>query len=73
MTTPLSLVFILLGLVASARIRLSGVILGQPVSVPLLGIVAAIVLLAVTALVLVLLRLLLAEGLRLRPRVVVTA
>ncbi len=72
MTAPLSLVFILLGLVASARIRLSGVILGQPVSVPVLWLVAAIVLLLVVALVLVLLRLLIEDGLRLRPVVVMT-
>jgi hypothetical protein len=67
MTAPLSLVLVLLGLVASARIRLSGVILGQPVSVPLLGIVAAAVVLILAALVLILLRLLLRDGLGLRP------
>jgi ABC-type Mn2+/Zn2+ transport system permease subunit len=72
MTAPLSLGLVLIGLVASARIRLSGVIFGQPVSVPLLGIVVAILVLLLTALVLILLRLLLRDGLRLRPRVVTT-
>jgi len=68
MTAPVSLLLTLLGLAASARIRLSGVILGQPVSVPVLGLVAAVVVLALTATVLWLLRLLLLDGLRLRPR-----
>jgi len=70
MTAPLSLVLVLLGLVASARIRLSGVILGQPVSLPLLGLVGAVIVLALTAVILWLLRSLLRDGLRLRPRVV---
>ena len=68
MTAPVSLLLTLLGLAASARIRLSGVILGQPVSVPVLGLVAAVVVLALTATVLWLLRVLLLDGLRLRPR-----
>jgi len=72
MTAPVSLVLVLLGLVASARIRLSGVIFGQPVSVPLLWLVFAAVVLILAAIVLVLLRLLLREGLRLRPVVVST-
>ena len=67
MTAPVSLVFVLLGLVASARIRLSGVIFGQQVSVPLLWLVFAAVVLALAAVVLVLLRLLIRDGLSLRP------
>jgi hypothetical protein len=67
MTAPVSLVLVLLGLVASARIRLSGVIFGQPVSVPLLWLVFATVVLLLLAVVLVLLRLLIREGLCLRP------
>jgi hypothetical protein len=67
MTAPLSLVLVLLGLVASARIRLSGVILGQPVSIPVLGLIFATVVLLLAALVLILLRLLLRDGLGLRP------
>jgi hypothetical protein len=72
MTAPLSLVFILLGLVVSARIRLNAVVLGQPVSVPLLGVVIVVLVLLLAALVLVLLRLLIRDGLRLRPRMVTT-
>ncbi len=68
MTAPVSLVIILLGLIASARIRLSGVIFGQPVSVPVLGLVAAILVLVLTAMILWLLRSLLRDGLR--PRMV---
>jgi len=71
-TTPLSLLFALVALVVCARIRLSGVILGQPVSVPALLLVAAVLVLVLAVLVLVLLRLLLCDGLRLRPVVVRT-
>lgn len=70
MTAPISLVLALLGLVASARVRLSGIILGQPVSVPLLGLVAVVVVLVLTVMVLWLVRCLLRDGLRLRPRAV---
>ncbi len=70
MTTPLSLLFALLALVVSARIRLSGVIFGQPVSVPLLGLVAVVVVLALMVIVLFLVRCLIRDGLRLRPVVV---
>jgi hypothetical protein len=72
MTAPVSLIFIVLGLVESARIRLTGVIFGQPVSVPVLWLVFAAVVLILAAIVLVLLRLLLRDGLRLRPVVVNT-
>jgi hypothetical protein len=72
MIAPLPLVLILLGLVVSARIRLNAVVLGQPVSVPVLWLVFAAVVLALAALVLVLARLLLRDGLRLRPRMVTT-
>jgi hypothetical protein len=58
----------LLGLVVSARIRLTGIVLGQPVSIPVLGIVALVLALGLAAVVLVLLRLLVRDGLRLRPR-----
>jgi hypothetical protein len=72
MTAQVSLVLVLLGLVASARIRFNGVVFGQPVSVPLLWLVFAAVVLILAAIVLVLLRLLLRDGLRLRPVVVNT-
>lgn len=70
MSAPIQLALALLGLIVSAQIRLSAVILGQPVSVPLLGIVALILALALAVVVLVLLRLLVRDGLRLRPRAV---
>jgi len=63
----------LLGLIVSARTRLNAVVVGQPVSVPVLWLVFAAVVLALAALVLVLARLLVRDGLRLRPRVVTTA
>jgi hypothetical protein len=47
----------LLAAVVSAQARLNAVILGQPVSVPVLGLVAAITMLTLAAAVLVLLRL----------------
>jgi hypothetical protein len=52
MTAPLSVLFVLVGLVVSARIRLSGVVLGEPVSVPLLGVIGAVLVLALAAAVL---------------------
>jgi hypothetical protein len=67
MTAPLSLILAFAGLFISARIRLSGVIFGQPVSVPVLWLVFAAVVLALVALVLILLRLLIRDGLGLRP------
>jgi hypothetical protein len=68
MTAPLSLLLALLGLIASARVRLTAVILGQPVSVPVLGIVAVVVVLALVVTVLFLVRSLVRDGMRLRPR-----
>jgi hypothetical protein len=70
MTAPLSLILAFSGLFISARIRLNAVILGQPVSIPWLGVIAAVILFLLAALVLVLLRLLLRDGLRLRPTAV---
>jgi phosphate/sulfate permease len=67
-SAPLSLVLAFLGLVVAAKTRLNAVVMGQPVSVPVLWLIAAIVVLLLAALVLVLLRLLLADGLRIRPR-----
>ena len=72
MTAPLSFVFIVLGLIVSARTRLAGTVLGQPISVPALWLAFAAVVLLLAALVLVLLRLLIRDGLRLRPTVVNT-
>ena len=67
---PVALVFI--GLLVSARTRLNAVILGQPVSIPVLWLVAAAVLLALTGCVLLLIRNGARNGwLRLRPVLVV--
>jgi hypothetical protein len=68
MTAAVQLVLAFLALVVSAKTRVSGIVLGQPVSVSVLGIVAVAVGLALAAVVLVLLRLLVRDGLRLRPR-----
>jgi hypothetical protein len=70
MTAPLSLLLALAGLVVSAKIRLSGVVLGQPVSAPLLGLILVVLVLALTAAVLWLARSLIRDGLQLRPKVV---
>ncbi len=70
---PLLLVLAFAGLLASAQARLNAVILGQPVSVPVLGIVALAVVLLLAAAVLYLLRSIARDvGLLLRPRVVNT-
>ena len=62
----------LAGLIVSARTRVNATVLGQPVSMPVLWLVFATVVLLLAALVLVLLRLLIRDGLRLRPRMVNT-
>ena len=70
---PLLLVLAFAGLLASAQARLNAVILGQPVSVPVLGIVALAVVLLLAAAVLYLVRSIARDvGLLLRPRVVNT-
>lgn len=72
MTAPVSILLAFAGLFVSARVRLAAVIFGQPVSVPLLGLVAVVLVLVLAVLVLWLLRLLLRDGLRLRPVTVTT-
>jgi len=64
---PLPFMLGLIGLLVSAKIRLNAVVLGQPVSVPVLWLVAAAVVLILAALVLYLLRAILRDGLRLSP------
>ncbi len=68
------LVLAFTGLVVSAQARLSAVVLGRAVSVPVLGIVALAVVLLLAAAVLWLLRSAVRDGgfWRLRPRVVST-
>jgi hypothetical protein len=72
MTAPVSLLLAFLGLVVSARVRLTAVLFGQPVSIPVLGLVAAVVVLALAVTLVWLLRSLLRDGLRLRPGAVIT-
>lgn len=59
-----ALALALLGLIVSARTRLSAVVLGQPVSMPVLWLIAAIMVLALFVAVLVLVRLIIRD---LRP------
>lgn len=67
MTAPAWVVLVVLGLVVSANTKLHAVIAGQPVAIPALWLAFAILVLLLAVLVLVLLRLLLRDGLRLRP------
>ncbi len=71
---PLLLVLAFAGLLASAHARLNAVVLGQPVSVPVLGIVALAVVLALAVAMLWLLRSAIRDGgfWWLRPRTVNT-
>ena len=71
---PLLLVLAFAGLLASAQARVNAVVLGQPVSVPVLGIVALAVVLALAVAVLWLLRSAIRDGgfWWLRPRTVNT-
>ena len=62
-----ALLLVFFALAASAHARLNAVILGQPVSVPWLGVALAVLLLALAAAVLWLIRSLLRDGPRLRP------
>jgi len=66
-TLLLRVVLAVLGLVVSARTRFDAVVLGRPVSVPVLGVVALVVVLALAAAVLWLVRSIARDGLR--PRV----
>jgi hypothetical protein len=66
------LLAVLAALIVSARTGLNATVLGQPVSMPVLWLVFAAVVLLLAAAVLVLLRLLIRDGLRLRPRMVPT-
>jgi hypothetical protein len=71
---PLLFVFAFAGLAVSAQARLNAVILGQPVSVPVLGVIALGLVLLLAVLLLLLIRTGVRDGgfLRLRPRVVNT-
>jgi hypothetical protein len=60
-------VLVVLGVIASAFTRLNAVILGRPVTVPLLMLVFAVVLLALAVVLAAIVRAILADGLRFYP------
>lgn len=64
MTVP---ALIVIGVIASAFTRLNAVILGRPVTVPLLMLIFAAVLLALAVTLLAVIRLIIRDGLRLYP------
>lgn len=64
MTAPVAIV---LAVIVSARLRLTGAVGGVPFAVPLLLVIGAVVVLALAVAVLAAARLLLRDGLRLRP------
>ena len=73
MTAPAWLVLAFVGLVVSAQARLNATVAGMPVSIPVIGIVALAVVLALAGGVLLLVRAGRRDGwLRLRPVVVTT-
>lgn len=67
MTAPVSFLLALFGLIGAANARLNAVVLGRPVSIPVLGLAAVLVGLALAVALLLLIRILLRDGLRLRP------
>ncbi len=64
---PVALVLGVVALAVSAVTKLHAVILGQPVTIPALWLVLAAVVLALAIMLLVLIRLIVRDGLRLRP------
>jgi hypothetical protein len=70
MSFPVSFVLAVIGLIVSAKTRLSMVLFGQPVSVPYLGIVFAVLILALVVLALYLIRVL-REEFRKQPEPVI--
>lgn len=68
---PWAAVLAFVGLIVSAQTKLHAVLLGQPISVPVLWLIAAAIVLLLAAFVLYLLRSILRDGgLLLRPRTV---
>jgi len=65
--------FFLIVLIVSAFAKLHAVVLGQPVTVPALWLVALAVVLALAIMLLWLIRVMVRDGLRLRPVAVVRA
>lgn len=60
-------VLVVIGVIASAFTKLNGVILGRPVSVPLLMLVAAVLILALAVVLAAIVRLIIRDGLQLYP------
>lgn len=67
MSIPVPFVLALLGLIVSARTKLHAMLAGQPVTIPVLWLLFATVVLLTGIVFLVLLRLLIRDGLSLRP------
>jgi hypothetical protein len=67
MTIPLPAVLAIIGLIVSANTKMHAVIAGMPVTVPVLWLLAAAMVLGLTAAVLFLIRTILRDGLRVRP------
>ncbi len=70
MSLPIPAILLVLGVVASTWTRINAVILGRPVSVPVIGVIALVVVLALVAGVLWLLRSLLSFRSSPHPRTV---
>ena len=66
-------VLIVIGVIVSAVTKLHAVVLGRPVTVPALWLVALAVVLALAIMLLWLIRVMVRDGLRLRPAMVVRA
>jgi hypothetical protein len=66
-------VIVVLGVIASAYTKLNGVILGRPVSVPLLLLVAAVLILALAVVLAAIIRQLVRDRPRPRPVYVITS
>ena len=64
---PLTLVLAFVALVTSAWTRINAVVLGRPVSVPVIGVIALVVVLTLTVAVLLLLRSVMRAGFRSSP------
>ena len=68
MTAPLAALLAFCAMLGiSAHTRINGVLLGQPVSIPVLGLIFAAMVLLLAVVALILLRLLIRDGFGLRP------
>jgi hypothetical protein len=67
MSFPVSFLLAVIGLIVSAKTRLTMVLLGQPVSIPYLGILFAVIILILVVLILHLIRVMTREGFKSSP------